>query len=380
MSLSSSFSEPITRITNSGMIDRDGYNSNEIANELKSRGPQGWHDVRMAFSPDDVPVTADSDKDAQYEAVAMTENEVAPEVMSFVRDVENYFNEQARNEGYIGSEEKIQFRTIFVPEDKFAEISLKERGSISPNIRISTNTVYIPYPSNFERGRKLYMYESIFHEFRHRIGRHILDFKIIPSDDDEEYSWLLNQRLGMDYITAVPRGGGSAWEEIFVVGFESENIQNLQNVELQNLLSNRKEIMQELGIDPRYITTWIDDINGERGYSEYRSYNDAYLVLKTMIPNILELMTAVRRGETGSRHKLAQTVLKEFGKEGLAGLAYSTGESKMELAYLLYGIAMGRRGKRVSTKQENSEIIKDNLKVILNRHDGARDLSSRFGI
>lgn len=362
------------------MIDREGYNSIEIANELKSRGPQGWHDVRMAFSPDEIPVTADTDKDAQYEAVAMTEDQIAPEVLNFVGDVEDYFNNQARNEGYIGSEEKIKFRTIFVPEDRFAEISLKERGNISPNIRISTNTVYIPYPNNFEGGRKLYMYESIFHEFRHRIGRHIMDFKIVPSEDDEGYSWLLNQRLGMDYITAVPRGGGSAWEEIFVVGFESENIQNLQNVELQNLLAKRKEVMQELGIDPRYITTWIDDINGERGYSEYRGYNDSYLVLKARIPNILELMTAVRRGETRSRHALAQAVLKEFGKEGLAGLAYSTGESKIELAYLLYGIAMDRQGKRVSDKQENSEIIRDNLNIILNRHDDTRGLSARFGI
>ena len=70
----------------------------------------------------------------------------------------------------------------------------------------------------------------------------------------------------------------------------------------------------------------------------------------------------------------------ELGKEGLAGLAYCTRESKMEVSHLLYGIAMDKLGKKASVKQENSEIIRDSLRKILNKHDDTGVLSSRFGV
>ncbi len=374
------FSEPIVRIVNSGIINREGYSSIEVGTELVSRGPMGWHDVRTAFSPVEVPAMADEDKDLLYEEAAIKEEEISPEVMVFVEDAKKFYIEVARNEGYIRGDEDIKFRMIFIPEEEFVRISSRELGSVSPNLRISTNSIYIPYPATFQQGKKLYMYESIFHELRHRVGRHVMDFVILPTDDEPGYKWELSQRLGMDYATAVPRGGNSAWEEIFVDGYELENIGRLENEELQRMLNKRREAMRNRGIDPRYIITWIDDLSGEQGYNEYRGYTDAYLVLKARIPNILDLMTAVRKGVAGSRHKIARAVLKEFGKEGLAGLVFAKGELRQELAYLLYGIAMDRLGKQASQKQSNGEIIRENLRMILNRHDENGALASRFGL
>lgn len=168
---------------------------------------------------------------------------------------------------------------------------------------------------------------------RHRVGRHFLNFKLVPHDEDEGYSWLLKESLGMDAMSITTDESRSAMEEVFTVGNEIEHLGDINESSFQKLLQEHINSMEKNGIDKNYLTTWGISTDG-KDFNPYKHYADVYYIIKTKIPDFLEISPRIRAGRKGARRELSQKIVEQFGKEGLAGIVYADNNHRADLSHL----------------------------------------------